>query len=83
MTPKHAGGIGLVDVAVAVKYQRIKHAVIWINYKEDIYFAAWQTWAFRGEPETHAVRVYPDQVRRQKFYRRIQSPRLRLEQKLG
>ena len=71
VTPKHAGGIGLVDVAVAVKAQRIKHAMLWLNQKEDSFFAAWQTWTFRGEPRTPGVRITPASVQRRTPCRRV------------
>ena len=37
VTPRHAGGIGLVAVTVAVKTQRTKHALIWLTQRSDKY----------------------------------------------
>ena len=47
VTPKHAGGIELAAVSIAIKTQRSKHAFAWFSHKPDQYFAAWRVWAFR------------------------------------
>uniref|UniRef100_A0AAV1V4U5 Reverse transcriptase n=1 Tax=Peronospora matthiolae TaxID=2874970 RepID=A0AAV1V4U5_9STRA len=31
VTPKKAGGVGLVPITVAIKTQRLKHAVVWLT----------------------------------------------------
>ena len=59
VTPKHAGGIGLTTVSVAIKTQRTEHAVAWLTRKPDQYFAAWQMWAFRSGLGPDATIVTP------------------------
>uniref|UniRef100_A0AAV1VE10 Uncharacterized protein n=1 Tax=Peronospora matthiolae TaxID=2874970 RepID=A0AAV1VE10_9STRA len=39
-TPRAAGGIGLISIPVAVKAQRIKHALLWLTQRSDRYAVA-------------------------------------------
>ncbi|KAE9032264.1 hypothetical protein PR003_g5465 [Phytophthora rubi] len=48
VTPKKAGGVGLASFTIAIKTQYIKHAIQWPLQRQDAYFAAWRTWAYRG-----------------------------------
>ncbi|OWZ18034.1 RxLR effector protein [Phytophthora megakarya] len=50
-TARGAEGIGLVSIEVAVKAQRLKHALLWLIQADDVYFAAWRAWVFRASAE--------------------------------
>ena len=49
-TPRNAGGIGLVSVPVAIKTQRVKHAILALTRPEDVYLPAWVSWHTHGAP---------------------------------
>ena len=84
VTSKHAGGIELAAVSIAIKTQRSKHAFAWFSHKPDQYFAAWRVWAFRGGlvPDATIVTslqaVWSDRIRSQG-----QELKLELDKRLG
>jgi hypothetical protein len=47
-TPKQAGGVGLVSIAIACKTQRVKQTMLWLIQRRDTYFQAWKAWMWRG-----------------------------------
>ena len=47
-TPKQAGEVSLASILIACKTQRVKYAILWLTQRKDIYYMAWQAWAFRG-----------------------------------
>ena len=49
-TPRNSGGIGLVSVPVAIKIQRVKHAILALTRPEDVYLPAWVSWHTHGAP---------------------------------
>uniref|UniRef100_M4B8A9 RxLR effector candidate protein n=1 Tax=Hyaloperonospora arabidopsidis (strain Emoy2) TaxID=559515 RepID=M4B8A9_HYAAE len=79
VTPRHARGIGLVDVTVAVKTQRTKHALIWLTQRSDKYFAAWRSWAFRGLKRVHAWQVNPAMLKQHAATRLRNIPGMELQ----
>uniref|UniRef100_M4BM98 RxLR effector candidate protein n=1 Tax=Hyaloperonospora arabidopsidis (strain Emoy2) TaxID=559515 RepID=M4BM98_HYAAE len=83
VTPRHAGGIGLVDVTVAVKTQRTKHTLIWLTQRSDKYFAAWRSWALRGLNRAHAWQVTPAMLTQHAATRLRSKPGLELQRTLG
>ena len=84
VTPKHAGGIGLAAISVAIKTQRTKHAVPWLIQKPDKYFAAWRrVWAFRGGSEPDATTFTPLQAQLRASPHPIRSLGQELKKELG
>lgn len=81
VTPKKAGGVGLASVVVAIKTQRIKHALLWLTQREDKYFAAWRRWAYRGIASQ--TQLSPRHIRRRQPSRSKQTPGYQLSQGLG
>lgn len=77
--PRGADGVGLVSIDVAVKVQRMKHALLWLIQKEDMYFEAWRFWAYRGENHEVDNVVSP----REPGYRQPKAPVKQLQQLLG
>ena len=67
--PKAAGGIGLISILVAVKAQRMKHALLWLTQREDRYGTSWKQWNFRGSPQTHERVVTPHDPMQSRFHR--------------
>ena len=61
------------------KTQRMKHAILWLTQRKDIYFSAWQAWVFRGLTREWTAGVSPCR----ETTRRPKSPGDSLEQLLG
>ena len=58
-TPKQARGVGLASILIACKSQRVKHAILWLTQRKDLYFSIWQAWLLRGTPPTATVGISP------------------------
>ena len=62
-TPKPAGGVGLASIVIACKTQRLKHAILWLTQRKDIYYSAWQAWFFGWTSCTGPAIISPLDVR--------------------
>ncbi|KAE9273288.1 hypothetical protein PR003_g29950, partial [Phytophthora rubi] len=82
-TPKQAGGVGLASVQVACKTQRVKHTLLWMLQKKDIYHAAWKSWVFRGADVPSSGGITPRQVQRRQNRRTMNQPGRVLMQTMG
>ena len=58
-TPKKAGGVGLASILIACNTQRVKHVMMWLTQRKDIYFSAWQDWAFRSATRSWTAGISP------------------------
>ena len=51
--------MGLASILIACKTQRVKHAILWLTHRKDIYFSAWQAYVFEGASDTSNSGVSP------------------------
>ncbi|CAI5719351.1 unnamed protein product [Peronospora destructor] len=82
-TPKQAGGVGLASILIACKTQRVKHAILWLTQRKDIYFLAWQAWAFRGATQDWTEGVSPRQQSGWQLSKERRTPGNTLQQLIG
>ena len=82
-TLKQAGVVGLTSILIACKTQRVKYAIIWLTQRKDIYFMAWQAWAFLGATQDWTAGVSPRQQRGRQLATHRRTPNNTLQQLIG
>ena len=75
--------MGLASILVACKTQRVKYAILWLTQRKDIYFMAWQAWAFRGATHDWTAGVSPRQQRGRQLATHRKTPGNTLQQLIG